>query len=476
MSDLPQGYQDIPEEDRKKAQAFFDRGKSVADAGQYDYAITMFLQGVAKDPENTDAHKALREISMRRKASGGKDLGFMEKMGLKKSAKEDREALINAEKLLCYDPGNVGNMVSVAQSAFKGGFYDTAMWAAQMAFQANVSNPKGPDYKTFLVLKDIYKSLHQWPQAAEACQWAAKLRPDDMDLAKEARDIGAQQTMAEGKYGIAKSFRDSVKDMDRQRDLMEADTDVRTADAMKRQLATAEAEWQAEPNETGKVMKFVEVLRKTETMEHENRALEILDEAYKRTSQFRFRKAAGEIKLHQLKRMDRSLLDQVKKNPSDEELKKQYIQFQKERVEEELSEFTLWAENYPTETQFRFDMAARLFMLKRFDEAIPVFQAARQDPKYRVDASTYLGRAFMEAGFMDEAVDTMRDAIEAYPIKGDPKSIDMTYYYGRALEAKGDTPAALKQYSQVAQWNFNYRDVQSRIKALRTKPQQPQQG
>jgi hypothetical protein len=76
----------------------------------------------------------------------------------------------------------------------------------------------------------------------------------------------------------------------------------------------------------------------------------------------------------------------------------------------------------------------------------------------------------MEAGFMDEAVDTMRDAIDAYPIKGDPKSIDMTYYYGRALEAKGDTPAALKQYSQVAQWNFNYRDVQARIKALRTKP------
>jgi tetratricopeptide (TPR) repeat protein len=101
----------------------------------------------------------------------------------------------------------------------------------------------------------------------------------------------------------------------------------------------------------------------------------------------------------------------------------------------------------------------------------PVFQNARQDPKYRVDASTYLGRAFMDAGFMDEAVDTMRDAIEIYPIKGDPKSTDMTYYYGRALEAKGDVPAALKQYSQVAQWNFNYRDVQARIKNLRNPPQ-----
>src|SRR5438034_2939465 len=261
MSDLPP-YQDIPEEDRKKAQAFFDKGKGVADAGQYDFAISMYLMGIAKDPENTDAHQALREISMRRKASGGKDLGFMEKMGLKKPAKDDKDNLTNAEKLLCYDVGNVNTMLGVAQAAYKGGFYDTAMWAAQMAMAANISARKGPDYKTFIALKDIYKSLHQWPQAAEACQWAAKLRPDDMNLAKEARDIGAQQTMMEGKYGVAKSFRDSVRDMDYQRELMEADTDVRSADQMKRQLASAEAERKAEPNETGKLMKYVEVLRK----------------------------------------------------------------------------------------------------------------------------------------------------------------------------------------------------------------------
>src|SRR5207244_10325683 len=218
------------------------------------------------------------------------------------------------------------------------------------------------------------------------------------------------------------------------------------------QLATAEAEWQAEPNETGKLMKYVETLRKTEMPEYENKALEILDEAHKRTGQFRFRKSAGEIKLAQLARMHRSMLKPYQADPADEELKKQYAQCKRERVEEELAEYTLWADNYPTETTFRFNMAQRLYALGRFDEAIPVFQNARQDPKYRVDATTLLGRAFMDAGFMEEAVDTMRDAIEAYPIKGDPKSTEMTYYYGRALEAKRDTATALKQYRQVAQW------------------------
>jgi tetratricopeptide (TPR) repeat protein len=299
------------------------------------------------------------------------------------------------------------------------------------------------------------------------------MKPDDMDLQKELKDLGAQLTMARGKYETGKSFRDSVKDMAGQRKLMVSDSDVRTVDMLQQMIMDAEAEWKAEPNEPGKLMKYVEALRKTESMEYENRAIEVLEEAFKRTGQFRFRKAVGEVKIGQLSRMERSMRQALQANPADADLKKDYSRFVKERAEEELAEYTLWAENYPTETGFRYNMAARLFQLGRFDEAIPLFQNVRQDPKYKSDASILLGRAFMEAGFPDEAVDTLREATEAYPVKGDAKSIEMTYYYARSLEAKGDTATAIKQYSQVAQWNFNYRDVQVRIKALRAagKPQ-----
>jgi len=471
VSDLPQGYQDVPEEDRKKAQKFFDYAKGAADTGNFDYAIELYLQGIEKDPENTEAHQQLRDISLKRKASGGKDLGMFEKMKLKKTSKEDKENLLNAEKLLAYNPGDLATMLALTQAAHRAGFYDTAMWIGKITMDASVSNPKGPDYATFVSLKDIYVTLHQWPEAVAACSWAAKLRPDDMDLQKELKDLGAQQTMAQGKYASGKSFRESVRDMAGQRKLMVSDSDVRTIDMMRQMILDAEAEWKAEPNEPGKLMKYVEALRKTESMEYENVAIEVLEEAFKRTHQFRFRKAIGEVKLSQLSRMERTMRQAYQADPTDADLKKQYQQFMKEKVEEELAEYTLWAENYPTETGFRFNMAKNLFLLGRYDEAIPVFQNSRQDPKYRSDASLYLGRSFMEAGFADEAVDTLRDASEAYPVKGDPKSIEMTYYYGRSLELKGDVPTAIKQYSQVAQWNFNYRDVQARIKALRSQKQ-----
>src|SRR6185436_1179249 len=100
----------------------------------------------------------------------------------------------------------------------------------------------------------------------------------------------------------------------------------------------------------------------------------------------------------------------------------------------------------------------RMFDLGQFSEAIPVFQNARRDPKFRVEATIALGRSFLEAGFSDEAVDTFKGLIDEYQLKGDDKSIEMTYWYGRSLEEKKDIPTAIKAYSSVAQLNFNYRD------------------
>jgi thioredoxin-like negative regulator of GroEL len=289
-----------------------------------------------------------------------------------------------------------------------------------------------------------------------------------MDLQTELKNLGAQHTMTEGKYGSARSFRDSIKDMDGQRKLLEQDSGVRDSGALARQLADAEAEWQAQPDEPGKITKLAEVLCKTENAEYENRAIDLLASAYERTRQFRFRLNVGRIKLAQLSRTERSLREKVQRDPSNDALKQDYRQFRADKAEEELKEFTLWAENYPTDLTFKYEMARRLFLLERYSEAIPVFQTARQDPKLKVDASILLGCAFLEAGFVDEAVDTLRTIIEDYQLKGDNKSKEMYYWYARALEAQNETQSALKAYSQVAQWDFNYKDVQARIKKLRS--------
>jgi tetratricopeptide (TPR) repeat protein len=426
----------------------------------------MFIQGLSIDADAVEAHKQLRDISMKRKASGGKTIGFGEKWKLGRPTKDDKQNMLNNEKLLAYDPGNTDYLIGILQNAYRAGFFDSALWIGPILQKANADSPK-PDANKFLILKDVYKGLGQWKLATDACHHAVAMRPDDMDLQTELKHLAAQDTIKGGGYGSGKSFRDSVRDMAGQKKLMVGDSDVRTTDQMSGLIADAKAEYEASPNEPGKIMKYVEALMKTDKPDFENQAIDILQKAYDQTKQFRYRLNIGLIVIRQLNRTERTLRAQVSANSSDKALVAEYRQFVKEKAEKELEEFLLASENYPTELRYKYEAAIRLFQLERYGDAIPIFQDARRDPKFKVDASVALGRAFLEAGFTDEAADTLKVVIDDYQLRGDLKSISMTYWYARSLEAKGDIPAALKQYSQVAQWNFNYMDVQARIKKLK---------
>jgi tetratricopeptide (TPR) repeat protein len=460
------GYTDIPEEDRKKAKVFFDYGDSAANTGNFDYAIEMYMNGLAIDPDSVEAHQNLWDIALKRKASGGKGVGFMESMKLKRPTKDDKQNMLNSEKLLAMDPGNTDAMVGVLQNALRGGFYDTVMWMGPILQKANADSAK-PDVNKFVILRDAYKGLKQWKLATDACHYAAMLRPDDMDLQNELKNLGAMDTMAAGNYGTARSFRDSVKDAEGQTKRLIEDKDIRTMDQLSVLIHDAEEDWKADPQDPGKIMKFVDILVKTEQPDYENRAIDLLQGAYESTRQFRFRLNIGKIRMAQMNRMERSLRQAAQANPNDADAKQAWSQFIQEKTNEELKEYELWADNYPTDSSFRYQVGIRMYQLQRFDEAIPILQQVRTDPKLRVDATIVLGRAFLDAGYADEAVDTLAAVIGDYVNKGDRKSIDMTYWYGRALEQKNDTPAAIKAYSQVTQWDFNYKDVQSRIKKLR---------
>jgi tetratricopeptide (TPR) repeat protein len=479
---VSQRYKVIPEEDRNKAQVFFERGRAVAATGNYDYSIEMFIQGLSLDPENVEAHMELRDISLKRRVSGGKSLGMMDRLKIKTTNADDKLNLLNAEKLLAFDPGNTDYMQTMVKSAHRAGFFDTVMWIGPILQKANDEAPKRREFDKYIVLKDVYKDMASdtstppklrpelWRRATTACNSAAQLKPDDMDLHTELKNLGAMHTMDEGGYSEGVSFRDSIRDRDRQEGLLAQDRDHRDVNVMARFINEAEAQYRADPGEPGKLLKLVDALEKTEDPDYENRAVELLTEWYARTKQFRFRKRIGEIHMKQWSRMERSQRQYLDENANDTQARADYEQFKRDKLEFELSEYRLWAENYPTDMSFRFEAAARLFELKKHDEAIPLLQEAQRDAKFRNKATLLLGRAFYELQFLDEAIDTLSGLIREYKITGDELSREMHYWAARAYEERGDRDAALKLYSAIVRMEFNYQDVQKRIRALRQAP------
>ena len=189
------------------------------------------------------------------------------------------------------------------------------------------------------------------------------MKPEDADLTREARDIAATNAMKEGGYDKGGSFRDSVRDMDKQKELMTQDTDVRTMDVLSRQILVAEEEWKAQPTDLGKLKKLVDLLSKTEQVEQENRAIELLEGAYDQTKQYRFREAAGKIIMTQLGRMERSRRAEVAADPKNEAKIKDYQDFQSDRAERELQLYQEAAEAYPTDMSKKYNVGERFFQL-----------------------------------------------------------------------------------------------------------------
>ena len=68
----------------------------------------------------------------------------------------------------------------------------------------------------YVLLKDSYAAIGLWDRALAACQYAARLRPDDDEIADEARRLSAEMTVSRGKYDQAGDFRNSIKNREEQ--------------------------------------------------------------------------------------------------------------------------------------------------------------------------------------------------------------------------------------------------------------------
>ena len=112
------------------AESFFVRARAMATEGLFEYAIDLYLDGLKLDPGNIDVHKELREVSLRRKAAGGQDLGLVHKIALRKPQADPVADMINREKLMSYDPANVQWFGEVARAAHEAGLQATEMYFA----------------------------------------------------------------------------------------------------------------------------------------------------------------------------------------------------------------------------------------------------------------------------------------------------------------------------------------------------------
>lgn len=453
-----------------KGKAFFDRAKTVAESGNYDYAIDMYIEGLNREPTNIAEHQALRDIALHRKIKGGKAAGGL--LGPKSpyKGKTPKEAMLNAEWILAKDPGNIPSMLTMVRNADLAGYRDVVMWVAPILVGANRTN-KSPKKDIFLELADIYKKHDEFLKATECVNHALEMSPTDMDLIARIKDLAAQETLRKGKYEGAQSFKDSIKDAAATKDLLQEENIVKSEDYRLKMIEKARSEYEANPKEVQNISKLSAALVAMDDEQYENEAVGVLDKAYKELKVYRFKLAIGDIKMKQMKRNIGILKEALKLDPADKDTERSLVEALKERLAFELEEFKERADHFPTDMAVQYQYGLRLYEAKRFDDAIGIMQLAQNNPRHRVDALHILGRAFLTQGMKPEALETLKKAIDEYDLAetGDQKSKELHYWLARVYEDVGQIQNAINTYSQITQWDFNFRDARQRLAALRAK-------
>jgi tetratricopeptide (TPR) repeat protein len=446
---------------------FFERAHTVADTGNYEFAIQMWMEGFSRDPGNLAEFEALFRMALTRKFKGGKPAGGMFGVKLPRKGKAPVDQVINNMYLIAHDPGSRTAMLDLMKNAVAAGFKAIAEFVGPILISANSTN-KMPRRSIYIEVADLYQKLEHFDKAVTVAQMALEMSPNDMDLQSKIKNLSASAVMRKG-YDNAKDFKDVLKDRDETKKLLQEDSMQKSEEFRSQTVQDAKAQYEKDPLNHQTITKYAKALDAMDDESAENEAIRVLMEAHKATRVYQYKMDAGSLRMKLLNRNIRMLKAALEQDPNDPQMKAELEGQKQALVQFEVKELKERAENFPTDVRTQFEYGKALYRAKQYDDAIPILQRVQGNPRFRAEALHKLGRSFYETGLKPEAVDLLRRAIENYENAemGDKESLEYHYWLARALEETGQAPEAIKIYSKMTQWDFSFSDVRDRLKKLR---------
>ncbi len=446
--------------------AFFDRADQIAETGNWDYAIEVYVEGLKREPGNIErGHNPLREVSLHRKLQGGKPPGFRDKLKLG-SSKDPTENLAICAHRLAKDPGNRQYMLQLLKASQALELKPVMEWVADLILQEQEQKePKKRNRQLLMALVEAYESAEAFQKAIRVCNMVRQMNPNDATLLERIKNISA--TMTAQKYSGEGDILDRVKDREQTQEDMERRKAQQSKSFLEKQLEEAEKDYLASPEVPGKISAYVDALLRMDDASYEATAIDVLNRAYQETGSYNWKVRIDDIKIKQMTNRYRQLRERGDKKAALEAARKQ--------VAFELEVFQERAVNYPTDMNLKYELGRRQFAAAavdppKIDDAIASLQQARREPRRRVAAMNLLGQAFARKQWYQEAADTFNSLLEEDLSEDQTK--DVRYNLGDALENMGKTSDAQEQFSAVAQLDYNYKDVRERLDALRKRNRQ----
>lgn len=460
--------------DATKARKFFEHAQSMHDTANYEYAVILWLKGMRFDPTDMNSFEKFFDSAqafMATPRTKGPTKGQRDEVGGRKPIDKYLGALLQwATNLTDWSAG-----LKAMDAAAKLELAEQMHWVGEKVLGMAQHDRKAKK-DAFVQMMRIFASGGVFDLAVKAGDAACKIDPADGKLHNEVKNMSAQATMTRGGYegtGKAGGFRANIRDAKAQQELIEEEAVVKSEETMDRVIDRALADFRQRPDDQNALGKVARLLLERGKEDDEKLAFNLLMKGFEQHQVYKFKRQADEIRMRRLRRQLMPLREQAKASGADAEVKAKYEAGKRKLVDMETEIFEERVQNYPTDLTAKYELGRRYFEGGRFEDAIGQFQKAQGASGIGNRVRNYLAQSFSAMGWLDEAEDTYREAVQNHPTDNDELGMELRYglmdVLGRkAADSKHLDAAkeAFKLASSIAIQQINYRDIRERREVL----------
>jgi tetratricopeptide (TPR) repeat protein len=453
-----------------EVEPLFLRGKEAADRGNYDYAITIFLDVLRTEPTHRSSRIALRGCEMEkfREQGGGvkaRLLGMLHGIGplLKiPFTREPKKVIDLCEQYLVGDPANLGILTRLAKAYTKLGHMEAAIDTLEFARQRAPRNVK--------VLRNLGTLLYQqgiYDKAVRCFQEISSIKPQDREADDKVREISAESHLKRSHMEQSQTFREQLRDESAATNLEKEQRIAVTSDERTAEADKLKAEALAHPEDAEGFVRWGDALFRAE---HFSEAEGIYRKAFEISKKWPVREKMGNSRLRALEQIERAAAKKVEENSQDPQSLGAKSEARRKRLEFAIKEFDFRRKQHPTDMKLALQLG--IYYIEaggaaNIQNAIPQFQQAMTSPGLKVRAQHLLGRCFTnDPKTLDMAREQFASALESLDDANTDAAKALMFDLALTSEKLGDKVEAIKWYKKIFSVDASYRNVAKKIQEL----------
>ena len=446
----------------------FERAQAALERNNLEYAVDLFQQILAIEPNFVVARKAIRGVQRRQIQQDGFPLP-MQITGVFKGIPalvmilvfritgNHERIMIECEKFLSGYPANLFILSCLAGAARQAKYLDSAI----ACYEAIIEQK--PDHlKTLKELGRLYAAKGDVKKAQFYYDEVRRQNPSDMEADRAVRDLAALGTI-KGGWDRAGSYREVMADEEKAQKLEEEQHIVRTADDVEKAIASLREELAKTPDQPRVLVKLGDLLLRGDDFDG---AREVCEKAQKLDpADGTIRTKLGDVEIRRMTVEVKKLQAELAKKSDDTAVKQELAAKQKEKLQFTLKEYQRRVVEHPTDMGLRLEHGKLLYSAGQMDEAISEFQKTVDSPKLRKTSINFLGQCFMKKQLYDLAVAQFEKAITDLTVIDDVAK-SLLYNLGGAHEHLGNMEKATEYYKQIYETDIGFKDVSEKIEGI----------